>query len=277
MLVTFFYKRNINHIHIDNSIETLISGDSHTQSGIDDSILKSSLNISQSSEHFLYTYNVLKLLLKNENKLEKVILGVSFHSFSSSYDDYIKKYEKTKYMFPKYFQILDNESIQDINEIPLRQSNAIFKNMIKDLNNGSKIHKYSFIGEFYKSEKTNLNDTVIEATLNRHYFTEFPKTQDFSYFQLKYLNKIEQLCNKQGVELILINTPITKQYHQKIPKKFINNYYSIINNLRDKVVFYDFADIKYSDAYYGDGDHLNSFGAEKFSQLLNQKIYINKN
>ena len=266
------YKHKINNIKIDDSIHILISGDSHTQTGIDDSKIKNSLNISQTSEHFLYTYNVLKLLLDNNSQLNKVILGVSFHSFSKVYDKFIHDGDKTIHMFPRYFPILDIESIIDINKLPLMEFRGIFKNVVKGLFNKPEISDYSFIGSFHKSTESNLNDSTINAAIQRHYYTEKGELYNYSHYQIKYLNKIIELCNTKNIELIIINTPIHYNYYKKIPINFLLHYYSTIQQFGDKIIFWDFFSVDFPIDYYGDGDHLNSTGAEKFSLIISERI-----
>ena len=269
-IVTYKYK--INNIKIDDSIHILILGDSHTQTGIDDSKIKNSLNVSQTAEHFLYSYNVLKLLLDNNPQIKKVILGVSFHSFSKSYDKYIHDEDKTAIMFPRYFPVLDFKSIKDINQVPLMHFNGIFKNSVTGLFNNSNIYNYSFIGTNYKSNISNLNDSTINAAIQRHYYTETGDVQNYSYYQVKYLNKITELCYTKNVELIFINTPLHYSYYKKIPINFVTNYYSTILEFGDKIRLWDFHSVDFPKDYYGDGDHLNSYGAEKLSLIISERI-----
>jgi hypothetical protein len=200
-----------------------------------------------------------------------VILGVSFHSFSHFYDKYIHDAEKTEHMIPQYFSILDFQSIRDVNIIPTKQSINIFRNIVKSLFYSSTIHEYPFIGSFYKSERSNLNDSTINIVIQRHYFTEYGNEQDYSNYQLKYLKKIIKLCNRKHIDLVLINTPVNNAYFNKIPAKFITNYYSILQKL-NFVQFYDFNSFKMDNNGFGDGDHLNLIGAKEFSVIIENKI-----
>lgn len=268
--MVFRYK--VDTIRIDHSITTLIAGDSHTQSGLDDSLINNSLNISQSDEHFLYTYNVLRLLLDNNHQINKVILGVSFHSFAKSYDATIQSDEYTKVMFPKYFPILDSESVTDTGKMTLTTGVEIFKNIVKSVFNNSTIHGYSFIGSFYKRDRSNLNDNSINAAIQRHYYTKSGSEQAYADYQVKYLKKIVDLCHAKNIELIIVNTPIPDAYYQKIPEKFTSYYYSIMQQFKNKIQFYDFHAIELPQTDYEDGDHLNSQGAKIFSPLINERI-----
>ncbi|TRX57671.1 hypothetical protein FNH22_14765 [Fulvivirga sp. M361] len=271
-IVSLVYKHNINSLTIDDSVNTLVLGDSHTQAGINDSLINHTLNISQSSEHFLYSYNVLRLLLKNNPQIEKIILGVSFHSLSKSYDKYLHSEDKTEFMFLRYFSILEIESIIDINRIPIKQGFDIFKGMVESVFSSSTIYGYSFVGYFYNSKKSSLNDSTVNAAIQRHYYAESGGEQDFSTYQIKYLKKIAELCQKRNIKLFILNTPVHDRYYRKIPQKFISNYYSTIQQFEEQIDFIDLHSMKFEKECYGDGDHLNAIGAKEFSNVLNEKI-----
>ena len=84
--------RNIN---INNGINTLVIGDSHTELAINDSLLNNTLNISTPAEGYIFTYMKLRNILKNNSQIRNIMLGVSYHNFSSYYDKYI--YEEEPY------------------------------------------------------------------------------------------------------------------------------------------------------------------------------------
>jgi hypothetical protein len=274
IIISFRYK--ISRLKFDESVQVLVLGDSHTQSGVDDSKIKNCLNISQSSEHFLYTYNVLNILLGNNPHVRKVIVGVSFHSFGKSYDKCVTDNSYTRIMFPRYYPVLDVESILDIEKIPFLEFRDILKSMIFDLFNHSGISEISFIGKYYRSNKSNLNDYTVNSAVDRHYFIDKNDKNCFSDLQVKYLSRIVDLCKLRNVELIFINTPVHMDYFEKIPGSFLSNYYSTINRYRRDIRFFDFHSIYVPNNEFGDGDHLNYFGATKLSKLISERL-DNKN
>ena len=44
-----------------------------------------------------------------------------------------------------------------------------------------------------------------------------------------FLNEIKKLCKSENIELVLLNTPLNKFYKTLVPKKFKNEFFSIIN------------------------------------------------
>lgn len=271
IIISVAYRFKVEHVTLDHTKSVLILGDSHTQSGLDDGVIENSINISQTSEHFLYTYNVLNLILKNNKQIEKVILGVSFHSFAGPADNYILNKDKTIFMYPRYYPILNLESYKDVGMFPYGAFESTFKNMLVNTFSSSNSN-YRFIGKFYNSKLSNVNDSTINNAIQRHYFHEDNKKQLFSAYQFKYLDKIADLCKSMNVKLILINTPVHQKYLDGVPKEFIATYYDNINKLASKVKFNDLHNYTLCEQCYGDGDHLNAKGAQEISGVINEKI-----
>ncbi len=270
ILVIFQFK--IKDIRLDDSIKVLIVGDSHTQTALNDSLIPQSINLSQSSEHFLYTYNVLRLLLENNPQLERVVLGVSFHSFGERYDTYINDGEKVQFMFPKYFPILEPSSVADLRSFPLKQIYPMYKNVFKFFSPPKSIHHYPFLGDFYYSERSSLTDSIVNATIQRHYYEASGETVGFAFYQQKYLEKIVTLCEQQQVQLTLINSPLHPSYTQKIPAKFKEHYYTVLKELGETTQLIDWHELRFPEEAYGDGDHLNAIGAKQFTPVAAERL-----
>lgn len=270
ILVSHTY--SIHNLDIHDSEKTLIIGDSHTQTAIDDSILDNSINVSQSGQHFLYTYNVLRILLDDNEHIDNVLLGVSFHSFGASRDEHVKNSSKMRYSFANYYPVLNFDSFSDVSLISAQGFRLMLINVL-DTMFSSNIHAYPFIGKFYDREGNNLNSKSVQANIEGHYYTEDGRLQSFSELQVEYLQKISDLCKENDIQLILINTPKHRLYNEKIPKEFVNHYYKIIQKITsDNVNFIDLHAYHLPDDNYGDGDHLNAFGAKKISEILDKKI-----
>lgn len=266
------YIQKVKNIRVDDSIHLLVVGDSHTESSIDDSFLPNSINISQSSQHFLYTYNILRNILGGNPQITKVVLGVSFHSFSANLDEYLYEKNKTQTMYPRYYPILDATSIKDIEYLPLSEAHLILKNVISYALRNTAFTDYPFIGKFYKSKKSNLSDSALQKTILRHYYSEEGDVQGFSDYQKKYLYKIVSLCNERGVTLFLLNTPVTKKYYDRIPKSHIQHYFDVLKETQGKARFVDMHTLALEKECYGDADHINYLGSKKITLLLSEHI-----
>ncbi len=264
--IIYSYKQKLHLVKFDKNISTVICGDSHPMCGINDSILEGSINISNHSQHYLYTYNVLRIVLKNNPQINTVILGSSFHSFGE-YDKIIFDSEKATPFYPSFFPILDYESATLIISNNFLSSIMSSKDIVKSIiattrHNCNSYKSYPFIGYYHKSNKSNLNDSTITTAIKRHYYQQNGTEQGFSNYQYKYLTKIVKLCIEYKVKLVIINTPISNNYYKKIPKKFVSNFYSTMSNYKNSIEFWDFYSLPLENKCFGDGDHLNDYGAK---------------
>ena len=277
------YKYQISKIKINKNIHILVCGDSHTQSAINDKVLNRSINVSQSSEPYLASYNVIRTLTNNNPQIKTIVLGYSFHSLSNFYDDVVYKEKYKVDFYARYLPILDFESIKKISNHNFR---GLIKSFPKSLNtwitlknlpniNEIDYKNFIFFGNYYLSKTSDFNEKTIKSSIQRHYF-ELNRLANFSIIQEKYLEKIVKLCAKKNVKLYLINTPISNDYLKKIPKKFIIKYYNTIQEIGDKAILIDFHDLKLKNYCYGDGDHINAYGAKILSLKLDS-IYSKLN
>lgn len=263
----------VSSLNIDENIQTLICGDSHTQTAINDELIPNSLNIAHSSEHYLYSYNVLKLLLGNNPQIQNVILGFSYHNISSAQDDYLFEPDKSQYMYPRYISVLDRKSFTKLITANPKGFINDFKDIFQGFNRhigAEELHRFGFIGGYYSSDLTNKNDSTIQHTINNHYLGDKGMPQGYSDIQISYLQSIVELCRVEDVKLILINCPISKEYKAMIPESFIYTFQDKATQFGPLVI--DYSDFSVPENCYGDGDHLNASGAEIFSAYLLDQI-----
>lgn len=287
--MTAIYLHKINTLKLDDNINTLILGDSQSQTAINDSLYKNSVNFSHNSEHYLLTYNVLKLVIKNNPQIRNVILGCSFQNISAYYERYLfgeknKPDNFSKIFYSRYFSILDNNSKLFLieNNLPgvLKSFRPIVLDMIKSFtNNYSKYQDYPFIGRYYPGRKRVLNDSIVKVAVIWHYYSDSTGTEleDFSRLQSKYLKDIISFCKENNIKLFLLNTPVHEDYLKQIPQKFISGYYSFMKELEgsDNVTLLNYPDYKLPDEYFGDGNHLNQRGASVFTPEIMNRLNSN--
>jgi len=262
------YNLKLRSLRIDPAISTLICGDSHAQSDLNDGIIPRAVNIAQSSEHLLYTHQKLKLILPRNASIRTVILSLSFHSFSSFYDRLILKSHFTDQMYPQYFLMMDWQRRWFLLcHDPAGMARAL-PGIIRELGALARARRYSdysFWGYYYHSDHSNLNEGMVTEAIRRHYY-QGNELQGFARYQEPYLERIVRLCADQHVRLILVNTPVSPQYAARVPQKFIDHYDAVVAALAGKEGrLLDYHDLNLPAQWYGDGDHLNARGAAFFS------------
>ncbi len=109
----------------------------------------------------------------------------------------------------------------------------------------------------------------------RRHFAD--KTEYFQQDQIDLLKKIIEFCREKNITPILITPPYTRQYTQYISAEWMQEFYEVLVQIcqEEQTVYYDYGmDARFMDSlwYFGDPDHLNTEGAQYFTQILEQEI-----
>jgi len=253
---------------IGYSTKTIIIGDSHTQKAINDRYFPGSINLSQSSECYIYSFSKLQEILKSNPHVETVLLGCSYHSFSSYYDEFIfGKYSSE--ISSRYFFIMPgNMKLQFLYKNQDHISLYFQNIMLQGINNMAvPSGKYSFLG-CYETYRTNIKLTRATASkrVNTHYFKN-GEMDGFSTSNIYYLKKIVDLCEERHIDLFLLNTPMHEYYTDMVPGKFKNKFYSLVNSNKLKLI--EFEKLHLADScFLPDGDHVTENGARLTTLFL---------
>lgn len=254
---------------LKSNIKNIYLGDSHIQQAINDSIIPNSLNLGLSSESFYFSYYKLKVLLNNNSSVEKVYLGLSYHSLSNYYDRFING-NYSSAVAPNYFYILPpKEQIRMIywnktNLVPFIKS-VVKHGFIKLIKNDYS----SFLGGYSNHFNTTsaVNSSMDKRLIFQYYNNG--RLNPFSEINIEYLNKIAVLCKSKGVELYTLNTPLYDYYSEKVPIKYKEKLHEIISE--SKLNYIDLSNLEFKREYFiPDGDHVSKLGADATSVELNK-------
>jgi hypothetical protein len=263
---------------LESSKTIFITGDSYPECALNDSIFSEAINISSSADTYIYSYVKIRKFIFQNPQIKTVILGFSYHNLQYKNDSFLKNASPGISKFVKYYYLMDDREIFEIFKlnynIIIKGLGACYQKVVfnaltsingisfKDLNLGGYRRLY-----MYKL-KENLDD--IKRTVN----VTSEKVEP-SQVQIRYLHKIERLCKKQGVRLILLNTPIHPEF-QKILKKDKEYFmkYCEQNRIIDHLLNY--ADFPLPDSCYADAEHLNYHGADDFSKMIREELVKKK-
>ncbi|MES2645364.1 MAG: hypothetical protein V4717_00710 [Bacteroidota bacterium] len=248
----------------------LLAGDSHVQTALNDTLIKSTINISQAGEQYIFTYFKLLKLLDHNIKIHSIYLGFANHNISSYRDhDDLGEFDISAY----YFCILPCEEkarfIQHHYKMLIPYIKEILKSGFQNATNKNK-------PPFFLGHSLNINETITptkisieQRVLSQYYIGN--KLCSISSSQLMYLDKIVELCQSKSIKLIMLNTPIHPSYKSKIPIVFQNKYQDILDKYNLQKV--DLSNlVKNDNLFLPDGDHLNAKGATVFSTYFNDSI-----
>jgi len=252
---------------LPKSITKIYIGDSHIKKTIDDAQLYNSKNLGESAESYYFSYYKIKTLLKANDQIKKINVGLSYHNLSYYYDNFI--YGKGALSTTsKYFYILPVRQ-----KLKLLQWNITHpRTCVKSLfNAGIHIIKdqpdFQFLGGYDNTFKEiEANGASIDKRI-QHQFYHNQQLHQFSEFNIQYLKKIIALCKMKNIELIMIKTPLHKDYYKQISQKYLQKYNEIVKQNKLKLIDLSTLNLT-NDCFAPDGDHLTQKGAILTTQEL---------
>mgnify|MGYP000288897130 CR=1 FL=1 len=271
ILIFNFVLVSTTKIDIPVSKKILILGDSNSECAINDSIYNHSINLSASSDSYFYSYLKLNKIIES-NQIDTLMLSFSPQNiFDNGWlfnDSHI--YSR----FRIYYPLMNRDDMMFLikNNLfaSLKSTFAIPKQAI--LNTAKKlINKPYHYGQFNSLNRNILFEVQEKLKKGEKLpFFKIPETLRTSDYEIKYLNKIIYLCNRENIKLVLVNMPKRRELleYSKYGVKEFNNFYDLNYS---NIEYFDFSKLKMPDDFYGDFVHLNIKGSTYFSQLLNSK------
>jgi len=272
ILITYFLINcTINFFNIQNQLlpltktSILIVGDSHTQKSLDPNLFDNASNISQYAEPYLLTFWKLKKIFETFTP-DTIIIGFSPHNISEFNDLKFSNSKWANKMFERSYTIINFNEIS--NEITVNKK-LLYKKIWKRTALYPKKNHIDYIGKYSNINDSNLSD--LKSVIDRHYFINNKQTNT-SATSINYLNSIIKLCDSKKITIILLASPVHKDYFAKIPKEILEKYNSLFYNYGNKYLTINFLSNDYTDSLFLDYNHLNKFGSEKFTLKIKDKL-----
>ena len=189
---------------------------------------------------------------------DTVILGFSPHNISQFND--LKFSDKTwsNEMFKRSY------AIADIHELDIDVDHLGYnKTLWKQTAFFPKKNHHNMIGSFKRSKENKINDW--RKVVRRHYSLE-GKELGVSETQIDYLNRMVDLCETNNVVLILTSHPLHQSYLNEIPSRIYKRYQDLMNEFEKEHVVINKSKETYPDELFLNVDHLNEYGADRFTK-----------
>lgn len=242
-----YYLPNKNLFTNNKSKKILILGDSQTECAFKDSEWKTMINLSKSSDCYMFCYEKLKKFHANNPQLDTLILSYSSTSMQKDVDKRLHKegIEKRLLLYGSLLKWQDYSEFS-FNEIKENLTNLFFPNLssgfIPERMGGYNLRPIEKIHLVRKKESTDNN-----------YGNKCAQ---------KYLKLIINYCSQNNIKLVLLATPIY------LNDGFILDNYYKIHCKRYCIPFIDCSRLNYSDTLFYDRYHLNDNGAKKFTAYI---------
>jgi len=267
LLMTVVYFINIYNFNKSSpslaNTRVLILGDSHPQFAVNPSLFESAVNLSQAAEPYALSYWKLKFLAKDKTP-DTLVLGFAPQNLAGFNDLKFINETWANEMFMRAYPIKSFLFLEPIDISYGDYARVFFLQMLLV----PRKNHVNFMGEFSESKKSNLKN--VDNPINRHYFSVDYKISQTNEI---YLDSILAFCRDNNIVPVLVSPPVHKDYYQKIPKENMEYYNRRKMELKENgVLVIDETATIFEDSLFFNFDHLNVYGANKFTELLMNRL-----
>lgn len=245
-------------------------------------------NFALNSQSLSYDERILEYYQKNLSPGGVVVVDISFFS-PWGYPENDKEDFESKNQ--RYYEILPPNMIKEydlytdlmIYRFPSLNAGiqSVFHTIIKDTNKDAEIPlSYPEINDV-----TNVSTLQkdVTAACKRHIFQN-RRNENGELFlneeETQALSQIAEICRKRNVTPIFVTCPYLKEYTDEIGRQdsdFYNQFYDWIYTTSNElgVDYYDYSldeRFIYDYSLFFNGDHMNSAGATKFTDILYEEV-----
>jgi hypothetical protein len=263
----FFYNRNY-RLKLSEGVDTIILGNSHPQCAIDDSLLKSTKNLSRAGEPLFYVLPKLRHVASSNDQLKRVILELSDKEFQSALARWMWQPMVIEHCTKAYWAYWPMEThVKLLQKSGVDYLSYLFAGQRKyflALNQDNQLFFDFLLWGGFKSSKERL--IMPNANMsNAKEYASIDSTLVPVEENLNALLGIIDFCNKNNLDLIFLRCPVHPSLHDCFEKSYFE---WVSTNLNIKVL--DYRSLKIPNDYFKDKEHLNHQGASFFTRLLIQ-------
>jgi GTP:adenosylcobinamide-phosphate guanylyltransferase len=269
------YKYKKEHLLLEaDNIQILVLGSSHSVYGIDPEYFSlNGFNFANISQSLDLDYKLLKKYGNKLNKLELIIVPVSYFSMTSRLLDGEEKWRVKNYniyyninagsyLLKNHFEILNGTMLSNVKRI---------YNYLKNRESSITVSKRGFGLNFSADVKNDLEESGKAAAL-RH----TTNNKDMFLYNEKNIENIIEWCKNHNTKLIFLTFPAYCTYRDNLDKEQLNetiNYMKYIDDKYNFVYYYNLLeDENFTEEYFFDADHLNVLGAIKLTKYIDELI-----
>ena len=250
-----------------SNFENLIMGDSQMQRIKPNLFNYKTYNLASDGEHYYFTYQKIKKIISFKNhKVKRIILGFSLPHFSPVYNRLFDlKFPEGHNSLVRYLYFINLDNSEFI-----KLSDFTDKSTPRSIVKG--IYSKPDFGGLVLSNYKNPDSITINRIFRMHY--RIKKDEDsISSGQIKYLQDIQRICNKNNIELYLVSTPFHSLYKKKIDSLYFRTLKNTLNSLQN-VKYINYLNEQTNPNWLSDANHLNSKGADIYSKMISDSIGI---
>lgn len=265
---SYTYKREYMEQH-GAQIQTLILGSSNAYDGLNPSVLPHAFNLANSSQTLENDYLLLAKYIDSMDSLQTVIVGLDYHALGASKEEHRRTYY-TIYMalYPRW--PLSKYSFEVCNpELLLKKiiKYAVSRDVTRCDSLGQRV------GHTKEAAKTGAewwNKDVLSLVENDRF--------DIGYWRVEiednlcYLHAIVDLCNSHGVQPVLVQMPVMKEYKRRLPEEQVALMENVLQSLDSSAICIDASEWPISEDGWYNATHLTREASIPFTRHLLDSI-----
>ncbi|MCK7591668.1 hypothetical protein M0G43_13855 [Subsaxibacter sp. CAU 1640] len=269
MMTTNYFIYNSQQNLVKNK-HILIIGDSHPQRSLNPEYMSGAQNISQPAEPYFITFWKLKKITQSYTP-DTLIIGFAPHNISEFNDFKLSDGFWSAHQFKMCYSI---EEFKNLPKNIFIDYKTFYKVLWKQTAFYPKRNHANYIGGYTNNTKSNVKDWEIAS--NRHFYYN-GNNLGVSEVAVNYLDSIVSLAKSKKIKTVMVNNPVHEKYLEKIPPKIMKRYDQLKEKYKTSVIMFDKTTDKYPDSLLLNADHLNEYGAKRFTNELNDYINSIKN
>ena len=247
----------------------LFMGASHVYHAIDDSMLKSAVNLGKPSERYMYSYIKLQEILKENPQIDTIFLQCSSTDLWQNTDYKYHVQNEQSYYVKTYWPLYSWQEWQIFKDEPISVLNIIVSSVLNQREYRRQSVKESMGGFAPLSiSKGEMDSTTVTEDLEINHIKEYGNYG--TSVNYSYLRKFINLCKDRNIKLYLVYYPVYKPeyfYDQAFCDASRKKYFSDVEYL-------DYSHWPCSDQDRMDAHHLNWQGAKHFTQFIKDSFGI---
>ncbi len=259
----------------------LICGDSHTEAALDPTHFPGLYNFSQSACELDQSYlKLIDFFRANPGKIKTVIIDVSpLQLYCNDVTMPLVDAGSCAMLFLLhcYHPAESHRSLDGIvgifrDTILAKRTRALWKTIRK-----KRPYKSSLKGGYIASEKQGfvfIKDKVVKEMRNcaNEINTSWHLTENVPIVQ--EVLKMIRLAKSNGAEVVLMTTPLHREFTQMIDKKRLDDFFALLNQIaaRESLRYVNCLYWDFPDEQWRDGNHLNKYASEEFTKKIKLEV-----
>ncbi len=285
----YYYLRDALLSLANSKVSTIISGSSYGAFGIDNAILKDSVNLSSISQDLYYSIQLVLHAWALNTGFKNVVLCIGYYTFYCDLSK-VKSNDELSRISNVYYPLLNDSHhstllppcVDFLGSSPVFDIRKIMNMYIHDDFQKGFFHKnrprrqYATREWDDKSKDWNELTTTekIKAGKRRaeRHNKLIKRTLTFDE-NLQIFQSFVDFCTANNINILIVITPTTSYYNDYLNPKFKTDFYDAINKVVGCVHLLDLSDnFTSSDYDFNDTDHLSDSGAEKMSLYISEVL-----